>query len=101
MEILARKKANLRKKQEGKSEQENEGEEDEETQDLLLMSLEKDDILTNVEEAEVNYVEKRLCTIRAYENGWISMTVNILFLFLFLFNYKYFKYIDYTYFKYI
>ncbi|ORX76825.1 hypothetical protein BCR32DRAFT_248414 [Anaeromyces robustus] len=72
LEILSKKKANLKKKDDDEDNKGNE-EEDEEKQDLLL-SLEKKNILTNVEEAEVNYVEKRLCTIRAYENGWISMT---------------------------
>jgi len=76
MEILARKKSNLKKKNEEDKEINEEDEEDEEQQDLLS-KVESKNTLTNVEEAEVNYVEKRLCTIRAYENGWISMTVNI------------------------
>jgi len=73
MEILARKKSSLKKKNEEEDKERNEEEEDEEQQDLLL-KLERKNTLTNVEEAEINYVEKRLCTIRAYENGWISMT---------------------------
>jgi Meckel syndrome type 1 protein len=73
LEILAKKKSNLKKKNEKDEINDEENEENEEAQDLLL-SLEKKDILTNAEEAEVNYVEKRLCTIRAYENGWISLT---------------------------
>jgi len=73
-EILARKKSNLKKKSETDSDNTSEEKEEEEDTQNLILNFEKKDNLTNIEEAEVNYVEKRLCTIRAYENGWISMT---------------------------